>query len=328
MIAVKKRLEGVSLDSPGKKEPETFSSIDKVRPLSPTSTSNTSALTVDSRSSLPKRRVLPRSFTSLDVGSFDDRASSVEENKEKIVSPYVEKIHSIRSTRKPITNYNASYEIKNKEGEICKIQHIMTEQKMCVQGRFSEVFVPTSDSAQVCEDVLNSEIVIKILRDDKLRSTSACPSSAEEKIDLALNQFKCLAEYFKNKKEKHPPIVMIYNPDTAKDCGYTVVQKVKPLDAPLWTKDTKVSALSTEQKRHYNTLVKLLEANQVLKDTKMSEMDLKQDNLGIDGQGNLVLLDYVNTPFLSNDFDDTAERRLSMGNQEIKNKLEAREELL
>ena len=182
-IAVKKVTNDL-LDSEEPEKTPTFLSIDNGQ-ATPVTVASSSSSSTDSRSSLSKRRNVPGNFSSLDV-SYDSRSSNVQENEEVVISRYQATVQSIKGTRKPILgSKNASYEIKNEKGETCKIQHIMSlPTNMCVQGRFSEVFLPMEGSAEICPGVPNSKIVIKILRDDKLRPDKDChedSNTAEKK---------------------------------------------------------------------------------------------------------------------------------------------------
>ena len=202
----------------------------------------------------------------------------------------------------------------------------MSKEGRVAKGTFSEVFEMVDKTPQLISGISNENVVVKMLRTEQLESIKSCPYSAKEKITCALNQFKFLEEYFKKEGKENPPIVQIYNVDTALSSRYTVVEKVKPLQEPLWTQDVEFSALSLEQKEHYNAIVRLLTANKALAVAGEPEMDLKDDNLGINDKGHLVLLDYVNIPFYLSSFGDSYSRRLCMGNQHIQKELEKVEE--
>ncbi|MES2199472.1 MAG: hypothetical protein V4489_04835 [Chlamydiota bacterium] len=206
------------------------------------------------------------------------------------------------------------YGIANAESRVCLIKHIRSEEGKIARGNFSEVFEPVKEQPQLHPNVLNDEIVIKILRQDRC-------VSGEKMIDMSLEQYDFLEERFNSLEEKNPPIVKIYNANEVITSRYMIAQKVVPFTKAPWDTKTVISELSPKHKKYYDTIVKLMEADKALERAGLSKMDLKWDNLGKDKTDNLMLIDYVNVRFTL-DFRDSIAKRLAGNNRFIKAGLE------
>lgn len=236
------------------------------------------------------------------------------------------RLKSIIASRSPFTPSPQTYAYKAADildthtitnGTISyKITPLRLKDGSFAQGQFSRVYIPCPDQPPLCSEESNDNIVVKILKPDRLfKATSMMTQS--------LSQYNSLRTYFEG--ESTPPIIQLYNEDTAKISGYTLIRKASPVfERAPWDKDIKIPDLSPAQHDYLKDISKLLRASNALKEAGESPLDLKWNNLGL-VDGKLKLFDYVNIPFVFNYSTDSYAKRLSNDNPHIHKELSKHE---
>jgi hypothetical protein len=207
------------------------------------------------------------------------------------------------------------------------------------QGTFSEVFSLKNEGldAPAVRGIPNDQLVIKILhphhceRLDIESTLSKSPiHSCVNMIQTAIEQHQKLFDIFKSREPKKIPLTYFYNPKQVLKCGYSLYEKVIPIeDVPssaIWDSSLLFKNLSDPQKKTYNSMLELILIDKVqsttvsllgyfasknppgkertfykniIKDHQL-HLDLKWNNFGFRQNSpndfQLVLIDDVNIP--------------------------------
>ena len=141
------------------------------------------------------------------------------------------------------------------------------------EGQFSEVFEIEGQPGKV----------LKRYQDHHLTTDR----EVRERIDYVLEQYGIL-------REIAPAFqATIYNADTAIEDGYLVVERI-PLafPTPIWTHETRLEDLSSTDMRILEQVKALF---QILANNNLM-VDLKNDNVGLNDDSNVILFDWHDVP--------------------------------
>ena len=140
------------------------------------------------------------------------------------------------------------------------------------QGQFSDVF-----------EVEGEQMVLKRYQERRLTTDE----EVKERIAFVLEQYGTLCKIAPSCQ------ATIYNENTAVEDGFLLVERIPlPFPTPTWTQKIRLEDLSPTDKK---ILSQVKELFQILANNNLM-VDLKNDNVGLDHDGNVVLFDWHDVP--------------------------------
>lgn len=148
------------------------------------------------------------------------------------------------------------------------------------KGQHAQVYAINGPSRFI-DGVENASIVIKLFQHDVILKKGK--PGIEPLVRTLLKQYAELCE-------TDLPIVKIYNSSTAFTDGYIVAEKVTPFAIP-WDESTTIESLREDHLDSLNHLKRFIDFAATQKTT--IPLDLNRGNFGINTEGNMVLLDFM-----------------------------------
>ncbi|MBM3207014.1 MAG: hypothetical protein FJZ57_00175 [Chlamydiae bacterium] len=147
-------------------------------------------------------------------------------------------------------------------------------------GQHSQIYTVHSND-DLIEGISNNDIYVKIFHEDVIKTyRNAIQNSF---IPNILSQYDAL-------QSEGLGVVTILNRDRVLTDGYIVVERLSPFIV-TWDASAKVSELSEESRRHLDYLLRLFRYG--LTNPSSVPLDLHIGNFGLNAEGNLVLLDFM-----------------------------------
>ncbi len=151
-----------------------------------------------------------------------------------------------------------------------------------IRGQNSQIFQITSRSPFL-EGLSNNQIYIKVFLEEHLEKSPLWIAGKDGYLASTLEQYEEL-------ESSNLPHVPIYNVATAKTDGYLIVKKLNPFQIP-WSADTSLDSLSATHRSYLDQIKSFVEYG--VKSASCIPLDLNKGNFGIDEEGKLLLLDYM-----------------------------------
>jgi len=260
--------------------------------------------------------------------SFGDRRRSSSSGGERYflsISPqssnHLESPYTIESKK-----INETLKINLKNKETIELQQVGS-------GSFSKVYMCSKNQPTLIQEIPNDQLVVKVLHewhcgktDPSLDWLNIDTDQSTIMLEKAMAQYEKLKNLFKDRAPEDLPFIFFYNPNEALNCGYSLYEKIQPLEAsPIWDSTTPFEHLSDPQKKAYNSLLEMILVNKLynqlnillhdlasqcsseaekkayhdLAESFRLELDLKWNNLGLrekeNGEKQLVLMDLANS---------------------------------
>lgn len=147
-------------------------------------------------------------------------------------------------------------------------------------GQHSQIY-SLSQEIQLLETIANHNLIVKIFQEPVIMS----------KGDSVINSFLTTSlKQYQELRKAELPIVEIYNCETAKQDGYLLVEKVIPFSMP-WNEKTSKEVLLRDHKSILDQIKVFIDY--ASKSLSSIPLDLNADNFGINREGRLVLLDFM-----------------------------------
>lgn len=147
-------------------------------------------------------------------------------------------------------------------------------------GQHSQVY-SLAGAPNFLDETDNSRLVVKIFKEDMILSSTS--HTIDSYVRTSLRQYEELSD-------AKLPIVKIYNHKTAKDDGFLLVERVRPLKMP-WEIDTTREKLDDEHKELLEQIKFFFDF--ASKSLSTIPLDLNADNFGLNREGRVVLLDFM-----------------------------------